>query len=93
MPTGTASITFGTGKKDTSVAVTGQASILTTSHVEAFLMGDATSDHNADEHLMASVCIDLVCSSPQAGTGFTVYAFVRGTTDVSGQFTIHWVWV
>jgi|SRR5882724_5498802 len=69
---GTATLDFGAfpGASDASVAVTGQAGILTTSYVEAHLLGVATADHSSDEHLvetLAVVPMDIV-----AGTGFTI---------------------
>ena len=55
MAKGTATIDFGAspGGNTTSLAITGQTAILTTSFVEAFIMGDSTADHNVDEHLLA----------------------------------------
>lgn len=93
MAVGSATLNFGSGSKDVSVAVTGQGGIASGSKVEAFWMGDVTSDHTADEHLMASHGIKLACGSVVAGTGFTIYAQATGTADVTGQFTVNWVWV
>lgn len=96
MATGTATIDFGTGtqrKVDASVVVTGQAAILTSSHVEAFMQGDTTADHSPDEHVIGKSMIDLVCSDIIAGTGFTIYGIYDHQSGVTGQFTVHWVWV
>lgn len=91
MATGTATIDFGAspGTQRAVVTVTGQAAIASNSHVEAFLMGDATADHNAYEHSM--VPLALVCGNIVAGTGFDIV----GTCDwlLTGQFTVHWVWI
>ena len=71
---GSTTINFGAfpGGSDASVAVTGQATILGTSLVEAWLAPIATSDHTADEHLLET--IKVVAGAPTAGVGFTIYA-------------------
>jgi hypothetical protein len=88
--TGTAIINFGAapGSTRATVAVTGQASIGANSHAEAFLMGDATASHNAEEH--AWVPIVLRCRDVVAATGFTIQA----TTELrlTGTFQVRWVW-
>ena len=95
--TGTATIDFGaTGSIDTSVAVTGEASILSGSVAEAYFMADTTADHSDDEHVMASSMISLTCSTATAGVGFTIYAVAAGDVSIKGlvgQFTVRWVWV
>lgn len=70
---GTAELDFGAfpGGSDASVAVTGQASILGTSLVEAWLIPQDTTDHLADEHLLES--IRVMAGNIVAGTGFTIY--------------------
>lgn len=77
---GTAVIDFGgfPGAADASVAVTGQAGILTTSLVEAWLdcRGDS-SDHTADEHMLAELSIHV--TDIIAGTGFTIHAIHKTT--------------
>lgn len=90
MPTGTATIDFGSapGTNLVSVVVTGQAAILSGSHVEAFMMGDATATHNADEHQF--VQIRLVCGSVVAATGFTIFASTL--LRLTGTFSVRWVW-
>lgn len=97
---GTTTIDFGAfpGSTDTSVAVTGQASILAGSLVEAWLIPTATADHSADEHRVEA--INVMAGNIVAGTGFTVY----GTSDQQlmdpvgdtpmpyGLWTVGWVW-
>lgn len=77
---GTAVIDFGgfPGAADASVAVTGQAGILTTSLVEAWLdcRGDS-ADHTADEHMLAE--LDIHVTNIVAGTGFTIHAIHKTT--------------
>ena len=71
---GTTTIDFGAfpGASDTSVAVTGQGSILSGSLVEAWIWPVATSDHTADEHLLET--IKVFAGNVVAGVGFTIYA-------------------
>lgn len=71
---GTTTIDFGAfpGKSDASVAITGQASILTGSVVDAWLVATATADHTADEHLVET--IRVTAGNIVAATGFTIYA-------------------
>lgn len=78
---GSTSVDFGAfpGKSDASVAVTGQAGILTTSLVEAWLYPKATADHSADEHLVESIA-PVLAGNIVAGTGFTIY--VRNASDL-----------
>lgn len=87
---GSATLDFGTGVGifDTSVVVTGQAGILSTSNVQVWVQGDTTATHSADEHLLAN--ITAVAQSIVPGVGFTIRA-VAGI-KVNGQFTVRWVW-
>ena len=72
---GTATIDFGAfpGASDTSVTVTGQASILAGSLVEAWIFPADTADHSADEHMVEQ--IRVFAGNVVAGVGFTIYAF------------------
>lgn len=71
---GTTTVNFGAfpGTSDTSVAITGQATILAGSLVEAWIFPAATADHTADEHLAET--IKIVAGLVVAGVGFTIYA-------------------
>jgi hypothetical protein len=71
--TGTATLDFGAfpGASDASIAVTGQATIASTSYVEAWIRPTATSDHTADEHLVET--LKVVAGNIVSGTGFTIY--------------------
>jgi hypothetical protein len=90
--TGTAVLNFGSTPTDeASVAVTGQASILAGSHVEAFFMAESTADNGTDEHAEAAALCPLACGSVVAGTGFTVYAHPLAGLGV-GTFNVRWVW-
>lgn len=92
MATGEAIISFGaTPSTEASVAVTGQAAILATSLVEAWIMGASTSDNNEGEHLFAGVSLKLTVGIPTASTGFTIYA-TSTAGMATGDFKIKWVW-
>lgn len=77
---GTATLDFGAfpGASDASVAVTGQASILAGSYVEAWIRPVATADHSADEHMVET--IKVFAGNISAGVGFTIYGF--NTSDL-----------
>jgi hypothetical protein len=107
---GTSTINFGSfpGTADTSVTVTGQASILAGSLVEAWIIPTATGDHSADEHWVDPPRV--MAGNVVAGTGFTIYATSRGDSAratvpadgrrseftsnpaLYGQWTVAWVW-
>ena len=93
MPTGSTTINFGggVGSQSASAVVTGQAGIVSGSHVEAFLMAETSADHNAQEHMLAALLVGLTCGQVVAGTGFTIFA--RSEIALTGAFTIRWVWV
>ena len=86
---GTATIDFGTGKLDTSVAVTGQGAITTANLVEAWLSGTSTANNLTDAGFAENMLIfagDIV-----NGTGFTIYAQVQ-QGRAFGQYVVNWVW-
>ena len=71
---GTTTVNFGAfpGSSEASATVTGQASILAGSLVEAWVYPTATGDHTADEHIEEP--IRVMAGNVVAGTGFTIYA-------------------
>lgn len=97
---GTTMIDFGAfpGSTYTTVAVTGQGSILTGSLAQAEIRPVATGDHSIEEHMAAP--IKLWAANIVAGTGFTIHALVvypiADTNGVAirmyGQFNVFWVW-
>ena len=105
---GSALLDFGAfpGKSDASVAVTGQAAILSGSLVEAWIALVATADHSADEHLVEEMTVRA--GNISAGTGFTIYgvnddmvsepdsARSKVTTlrepRLYGLWNVNWVW-
>jgi len=88
--TGSAVLDFGStpGTNVVTTTVTGQASILSGSFVQAWLMGETTATHNAYEHNI--VPIRLTCGNIVAGTGFDIVA----STDwrLTGTFSVKWIW-
>lgn len=71
---GTAEIDFGAfpGSSHATVAVSGQAAIVLTSLVEAWIYPKATTDHSADEHLLET--LKVAAQDIVAGVGFTIAA-------------------
>lgn len=92
---GTSLLDFGAfpGQSDTTLAVTGQAGIVSGSSVEAWIQPAATADHSADEHDVESLSVfarDIV-----AATGFTLYGVNNsrlGDTRLYGKWNIGWRW-
>ena len=86
---GTAEVDFGTGKLDTSVAVTGQAAITTSNIVEAWMNPNATADNLNG----ASFAEELLVEAGDIvdATGFTIYARCV-TGKAYGKFKVNWVW-
>lgn len=91
---GTAILDFGAfpGASDTSLTITGQATIAADSEVEAWVLPATTSDHSVDEHLVEE--LEVIAHTPVAGTGFTIFGRCTGRGDVRlyGKFTVGWVW-
>lgn len=89
---GSTTINFGAapGANEASVAVTGQATILAGSQVEAWIMAVALGDHTANDHEYVALLAEFTCGSVVAGTGFTITG--RCTEQLEGTFTIQWVW-
>jgi len=89
---GNIDINFGaTPAEEATVAVTGQAAILATSHVEAWFMADTTVDNGIDEHREAAALCPLVVESVVAGTGFTIRAQPIAMLGI-GTYKVHWSW-
>ena len=88
--TGSATLDFGAapGTSVVTTTITGETGILSTSHVEAWMMGDSTADHNAYEHLIVPLVVR--CGSITDGAGFDIIA--SSDLRLTGTFTVHWVW-
>lgn len=84
---GTATLDFGAfpGASDASIAVTGQAGILASSFVEAWIFPAATADHTADEHLVET--LKVMAGNIVAGTGFTIYGI--NTSEINEPLEPH----
>lgn len=97
MAVGSATIDFGDAPAkavQASVAVTGQAAILGTSKIEAYMMPvllGGANGHSEDEHMVENLRFTVPVSTIIAGTGFTIQGeCTLGTT--SGKFTVQWVY-
>ena len=87
--TGSATIDFGSapGGSFATVTVSGQTGFTSSSHLEVWMQGDATADHNAYEHLIAPIVLrggDLTTDA------FTIYASTE--LMLTGTFTVRWAW-
>ena len=82
-------VDFGTGATQAVANITGQATIIVTSDCEAWVMGATTTDHNADEHLIADFRCE--CGIPTAGVGYPIYVFCDNGTQ-KGLWKIQTVW-
>lgn len=88
--TGTTEVDFGSGgSTNTTVAITGQASIIVGSRVEAWIECTATAGHSIDEHAAAD--IDIRAGNISAGVGFTIYAVSRSGLQYD-TYTVGWRW-
>jgi hypothetical protein len=89
---GTAILDFGARPvSDTSLAVTGQGTILAGSLVEAWIWPLITADHTADEHIVEELMV--YAGNVVAGVGFTIYLTAQGPDGSFGQWSVAWVWV
>ena len=72
---GQATLDFGAfpGASDASIAVTGQAGIVSGSMVEAWIFPATTADHSPDEHLVETLTVRA--GNIVGGTGFTIYGY------------------
>jgi hypothetical protein len=89
--TGTAIVDFGTTPvSNATEVVTGQAGILASSLVEAWISPVATADHTADEHTVEE--LGVMAGNIVPGTGFTIYLTAFGPNGSFGKWTVNWVW-
>lgn len=81
MATGEIEVDFGAfpGLSDASIAVTGQATILTSSNIGAWIKPKDTTDHSIDEHIVET--LEVYAHTIVAGTGFTVT--VKNTSQIN----------
>lgn len=98
---GIATLDFGAfpGTSDAALVITGQASILSGSLVEAWILPVTTTDHTADEHWVEE--LRVFAGNIVASTGFTIYGVHQPAmqdiesgqcTNVYGVWNIGWVW-
>lgn len=77
------------GSNVATVTVTGQATLLATDHIDAWIQGsDSTASHNAYEHKIAP--IKLAIMNVVAGVGFDIVGLSEHRLD--GTFKVRWAW-
>lgn len=88
---GHATVDFGAwpGTAEARATVSGQASILAASDVEAWVRCESSADHSSDEHDVEDM--DVRAKDIVAGTGFTVVMRPR-IGRCYGAFNFSWVW-
>ena len=84
------SVDFGVRGDNIETTIIGQAGILSTSKIKAWISGVATSDHTSDEHAIISPYISCIIRNIVVGVGFDI--LVVSSVVVSGQFNIQWEW-
>ena len=89
MATGIATVDFSTGAAESTIAVTGQTSILSTSQVGCALRSEATTLNSVDDIYIDP--IDVEITGLTASTGFTVLARARNG-KAFGTYKIDWAW-
>jgi len=89
---GTTTVDFGAhpGATEASASVTGQSSITSDSLAEAWLFPVATADHSVDEHVVDGPLV--FATGVSAGVGFTIRALTRNGQNLSGAYSVAWVW-
>lgn len=87
---GISEIDFGsTPSSETTLAVTGQADILSTSTVHLTINARTTTDNTANDHEFAAIAIRLSATDITAGVGFTIKAYCL-IGFVTGKFKVNW---
>src|SRR5690348_647239 len=91
---GTATIDFGSissPKTETSVTVTGQTGLLgdSSSRIEAWVRGEATTEHSVDEVVAHT---PRVLAVPNGAGQFIIRAWAHQLREY-GTFKIDWVWM
>lgn len=98
MAFGITEIDFGAypGATDVTLDITGQAGLVATSNVEAYLQPRTTVDHSVDEHLVEE--IDVKGRYVVDGT-LRIHARWNGTGErpnggdmLYGKWSVGWVW-
>ena len=96
MAVGTATVDFGAfpGTDKASIAVTGQAALVSGSKIEAWLRAEATAEHPEDEVMMLSkfVTVNVPITLVVAATGFTIVVVCHDGFS-TGTLLIDWAWV
>lgn len=87
---GTATVDFGTGATEASVAVTGQAAFTSgVNLVEAWVSGLATANNPAGSAREEG--LRVIVDPEVTGTGFTINVHTA-IGKAYGQYKVNWVW-
>jgi len=88
---GTVTLDFGASPAtETSVTVTGQTGILSTSQIEAFMMTRGAGATLANQQF-ASIAFRLICGEIVPGDSFTIRAYCT-IGFAEGTFDVDWTW-
>lgn len=92
MPTGNTTINFGVThtKSEDRITVTGQAAILATSQVEAWVRAEASADHSADEHMVEA--LEVRAGNIVPGVGFDIFVHCENSFTY-GVWNLSWAWL
>lgn len=91
---GTSTIDFGVdpGTDEAKVTVSGQAGLISTTHIEVFIQhGDSTGTNDTLAHEVAAGLIDFSAKWTVDGS-FEVLAQISGPYLLSGTIKFHYVW-
>jgi hypothetical protein len=89
---GTATLSFGNtaGSEQTSVDVTGQTNILSSSNIIVNIITAATSTNFLEDIIYSDMAV--FAGNIIEGVGFTIYGVSRGGR-LQGDYTVQWAWI
>lgn len=88
---GTTTLDFGAapGSNRATAVITSETAIAAGSVIQAFMMSEASADHNAYEHDV--IPIKLTCGTIVPGVGFTITG-VNIDLTLTGVWNVRWTW-
>lgn len=89
---GIATINFGNapGSNYSSIVVSGQTNIQSTSKIKLSIQSNSTSSHNEFEHQMLGLFTSFVAGNIVVGNSFEIYGL--SSLRLTGEFKINWEW-
>ena len=90
--TGVAIIDFGSapGSNLTSITVSGQSNISSSSIIKAYINKNSTASHNEMEHQIVGLALAITTGDIVVGSSFTIHACTM--LRLTGSFKINWEW-